>query len=72
MFVLWIAIGVIFAMTHEHYTFAKALLFATAALSTGGLIGVSASSNLSLWFTGFYVLTGVPAYAFVISQVLIH
>merc|ERR1719440_370308 len=73
IWLVWIAIGAVVGMrTQDGWRLDSGLEFAIAALSTGGLQGLSASANATCGsphdqipdseaiFTGLYVLTGIP------------
>lgn len=58
--------GVIFGMIHENWDASEAVLFSVAALSTGGLVAPS-KDDLSLWFTAWFTLLGVPLFGCVLA-----
>lgn len=60
---LFVVVGITYGMVHEKWSFITSLYFAITAMSTAGLQGISdPKDDFSCWFTGVYVLLGVPLY----------
>lgn len=66
--VVWGGIGTIFACQYWDTPIITGIYFAVTALSTGGLYAPPNLDNLSMWFTGIWVMLGVPIYGFSIGH----
>ena len=65
---LWLAIGCIYGVVRERWTFITSLYYASAACSTGGLQGPTPDPS-GVWFTAIYCIIGVPLYG--VSDLLV-
>ena len=60
-FLFWIAMGALFAHVKWDATLIEGVYFAITAVSTGGFLAPELDDT-SMWFTGFFVLIGVPIF----------
>ena len=68
LFLLWVSAGWLFARKWMEFSTISALCFSVTACSTGGLVPPK-TDDVSLIFTGCFVLTGVPIFALALSSV---
>lgn len=59
---VFIFVGMLFGMLNQEWTFITSLYYCITAMSTAGLQGPNPEHSLAMWFTGTYVLFGVPLY----------
>ena len=69
-YIVWLWVGVIFAILYWGMDIVTAITFAFFAMSTAGLQPPGDTSSVGLLFTTFYVAVGVPAFAVLCSYAI--
>jgi hypothetical protein len=60
--IVWLAVGIIYGIAAEKWSFITSLYFAVTSLSTAGLQGVSPDKQWHFGFLAIYCLIGCPLY----------
>jgi hypothetical protein len=66
-FLIWIVGGWVYAWKRMGMSLVTSLLFSVSACSTGGIVPPP-TDEASMWFTGAFILTGVPIFGFSLAQ----
>ena len=63
-----LAVGIVFGMVQQEWSFITSLYFSVTAMSTAGLQAIQTEDAFSFVFTGVFCLVGVPVYGMALGS----